>query len=429
MKPYTKNLNRVLPPFTIKFNKVLKQLYISMVLVATVMAGLYSCSPQNADKKRIPNLIETYKPYDTRPFGGYTAYHLLQTMYPASKVNTEKETIREAWRKNYDTGALYVAVAESFFTSEEDVTAIRNYVKAGNDMLVVASEFDDNLLDEIGCSLNSMSTFQLLLQSPMTNTSVRLNTVHYDDTSSYGFFYRPMTNYFSHLPKGESVVLGYNEAGRPNFAVIFMGHGKLFLHCEPKTFSNYFLLQKNNYQYFRQTFAYTRDYPEKIVWNDYYNNIHSPRSRKDDQSGSLFDGLKGGLLAAFWMLLALIVLYIIDGTKRRQRTIPIRKPNENTTVAFAETVGLLYLQKKDNKNIAEKMITYFNEFVRNQYFLNTSNNNQDFVTTLSRKSGVPLDKVEALYRTIGHAQAASVIDDYQLLSLSQQIQNFYKYRN
>jgi hypothetical protein len=37
--------------------------------------------------------------------------------------------------------------------------------------------------------------------------------------------------------------------------------------------------------------------------------------------------------------------------------------------------------------------------------------------------------VEALYRAIAHAQRNNVIDDYQLLSLNQQIQNFYKYRN
>jgi hypothetical protein len=267
------------------------------------------------------------------------------------------------------------------------------------------------------------------LNVPMAQTAVRLAPARYADSSAYSYFYRPFVNYFNTFPKGESVVLGYNDAGKPNFIVVFIGSGRLFLHCEPRAFSNYFLLQKNNYQYLKQVMAYTKPNPEKVTWNDYYTNIHSSRSRNDADKGSLFDGLKGGLLAAFWLMLALIVLYIIDGTKRRQRIIPIRKPNENTTVTFAETVGLLYLQKKDNKNIAEKMITYFNEFVRNQYFLNTNHPNAEFVTTLSRKSGVPHDKVEALYKTMEHAQRNGVIDDYQLLSLNGQIQNFYKLRN
>lgn len=401
------------------------------MLVIAAVAVLPACMPpKKGSGKDIPSLKETYDYKDTRPFGTYVAHRLLKSMYPTSTVKTAKETIEDARRNSYDTGAVYIAIAESFYTSDEDVTALKNYVRAGNDVFIAASEFDNNLLDEINCSVNSSSDVQSFLKVPMERTAVKLNDVHYGDSSAYGYYYYPFANFFRALPKGESVVLGYNDKGSPNFVVIFMGSGRLFLHCEPRAFSNYFLLQKNNYQYFKQAMTFTKRSPEKVTWNDLYTDIHRPRSNKeDDNKGSLFDGLKGGLLAAFWMLLALIVLYIIDGTKRRQRIIPIRKPNENTTVTFAETVGLLYLQKKDNKNIADKMIAYFNEFVRNQYFLNTNHTNSEFITTLSRKSGVPQDRVESLYREIAHAQRNNVIDDYQLLSLNQQIQNFYKYRN
>jgi predicted nucleic acid-binding protein len=132
------------------------------------------------------------------------------------------------------------------------------------------------------------------------------------------------------------------------------------------------------------------------------------------------------LAAAFWLSLLMLTLYIAFGSKRRQRVIPPIKPNENTTVTFTETIGRLYLQKKDNKNIAEKMITYFNEHVRNNYFLNTHVVNDDFITALSRKSGVDRNAVESLYRAIQHAHQSEAVDDYQLLSLNQQIQHFYK---
>jgi hypothetical protein len=45
---------------------------------------------------------------------------------------------------------------------------------------------------------------------------------------------------------------------------------------------------------------------------------------------------------------------------------------------------------------------------------------------LSRKSGVDKDKVDTIYRTITTAQASNVVNDYQLLSLQEQIQQFYK---
>ena len=121
-----------------------------------------------------------------------------------------------------------------------------------------------------------------------------------------------------------------------------------------------------------------------------------------------------------------MLLYILFNGKRLQRIIQQVKPNENTTVTFTETIGRLYLQKKDNKNIADKMITYFNEYIRNTYFLNTNHVNTDFITVLGRKSGVDKDKVDTLYRTIVATQNSDVVNDYQLLSLHEQIQNFYK---
>ena len=88
------------------------------------------------------------------------------------------------------------------------------------------------------------------------------------------------------------------------------------------------------------------------------------------------------LAFAFWLSLILLLLYILFGGKRVQRIIEQLKPNENTTVTFTETIGRLYLQKKDNKNIADKMITYFNEYIRNTYFLNTNLVNDDFIAVL-----------------------------------------------
>ena len=128
------------------------------------------------------------------------------------------------------------------------------------------------------------------------------------------------------------------------------------------------------------------------------------------------------LKAAFWLSLLLLLMYILFGGKRVQRIIQQLKPNENTTVTFTETIGRLYLQKKDNKNIADKMITYFNEYIRNT----TNHINDDFIVMLSRKSGVDRDKVDTIYRTITAAQRSNEVNDYQLLSLQEQIQQFYK---
>jgi hypothetical protein len=243
--------------------------------------------------------------------------------------------------------------------------------------------------------------------------------------SAYAYYYYPFQNYFITVDSSNTRVLGYNDMHKPNLIVHFYGRGKLYLQCEPRAYSNYFLLTGNNYQYLKNSVAYTQTFPEHIYWDDHYNKINNRRNT--DRSFSTFSEIMKHppLKFAFWIAVCLMLLYILFNGKRLQRIIPQLKPNENTTVTFTETIGRLYLQKKDNKNIADKMITYFNEYIRNTYFLNTNHVNADFIAVLGRKSGVDRDRVETLYRTIVATQNSDVVNDYQLLSLHEQIQQFY----
>ena len=129
---------------------------------------------------------------------------------------------------------------------------------------------------------------------------------------------------------------------------------------------------------------------------------------------------------AFWLLLVFGLLYILFGGKRRQRIVPTLTPNKNTTLAFTETIGRLYLQKKDNRNIADKLITYFMEHIRNQYYLNTSHTDEGFITTVARKANHSPEKTEKLFTTIRNIQQSPQVSDEELLLLNQQLEHFYK---
>jgi len=278
-------------------------------------------------------------------------------------------------------------------------------------------------LDKLGCK--EMYSEPMIENAMGQMKSTGVSTTRQPDFK-YSYYYFPFDNYFTGIDNTDTRVLGYNDNKKPNSIVHFYGKGKLYLQCEPRAFSNYFLLKENNYEYLKKTLAFTVAEPEHVYWDDHYNKI---RSRKDtDRTFSSFSEIMKHppLKFAFWLSLLLLAMYILFGGKRVQRIIPQLKPNENTTVTFTETIGRLYLQKKDNKNIADKMITYFNEYIRNTYFLNTNQVNADFVAVLSRKSGVDKDKVETLYRSIVATHSSSIVSDYQLLSLHEQIQQFYK---
>ena len=65
----------------------------------------------------------------------------------------------------------------------------------------------------------------------------------------------------------------------------------------------------------------------------------------------------------------------------------------------------------------------------NSYFLNTAQVNNDFMNTLSGKSGVSIETTQKLFGTIDKLNAVKNINDIELLRLNELIQNFYKKRS
>jgi predicted nucleic acid-binding protein len=126
------------------------------------------------------------------------------------------------------------------------------------------------------------------------------------------------------------------------------------------------------------------------------------------------------------MACALMLLYIAFGSKRKRRLVPALPPNKNESISFVHTIGNLYLQKKDNRNIAIKMMTYFFEHIRSSYYLTTSTVNADFIQALSRKSGVAENKVQQLMEKADYLNNTDAITDQELFEINNLIYEFYK---
>ncbi|MBS1512150.1 MAG: DUF4350 domain-containing protein [Bacteroidetes bacterium] len=388
------------------------------IIIGCMALGLLASCSGTENKRPRPDLRETYAKNDQIPFGGYVAYHQLENMFSRNDVRTKNQPFDNTWSQLSDTGSLYVCISKFVFLSDEEAKAMLDYVYAGNTLFISANYIDTSLLNQVKCKENFNEFFYGL----NWNIDTMMQTGAKTRDSLYSYFYYPFQNNFIVKDTVYTKVLGHDEHMNTNFLVYFHGKGKLFLHCEPKAFSNYFLLKDDNYKYLQNAMAYTNLSPDHLYWDDYYRRFTARRGSR----GALGEILSHPpLAAAFYLILALMILYALFASKRKQRIVEQIKPNVNTTLAFTETIGRLYLQKKDNRNIAEKMITYFNEHVRNTYFLNTNVVDEEFITTLSRKSGVQQERVESLYRAITHVYQSVQVDDYQLLSLNEQIQKFY----
>ena len=242
----------------------------SLIVLAVLLGGCFGDGG-----RRIPSLVETYSKNDTRPFGGQIAYRQIEAMYDGNIIRNKKQDFKETWQNISDTGSLYICLASKLYLNDEETEAMMEYVSAGNSLVISAGLIDENLLDKLGCK-------EVYSEPLIENTMGLMKSTGVSSTQQpdfkYSYYYFPFENYFTGIDSTDTRVLGYNDNNKPNSIVHFYGKGKLYLQCEPRAFSNYFLLKENNYEYLKKTMAFTKSEPEHVYWDDHYNKI---RSRKD----------------------------------------------------------------------------------------------------------------------------------------------------
>ena len=112
--------------------------------------------------------------------------------------------------------------------------------------------------------------------------------------------------------------------------------------------------------------------------------------------------------------------------KRRQRIIPVIERPKNSSVEFVNVVGRVYYQQRNNRDIAEKKITYLLEYIRNKYRLKTIDLNQEFREALINKSGANADLIDDILEQIKYLKAGQMVRDDQLIRLNKNIEEFYR---
>jgi hypothetical protein len=403
------------------------------IVAAVLLLILFSSCTQN--NRQLPSLEETYRHTDTQPFGSFIAYKGLKSEFADYWINIADEPFNDTWRNlqkdNDSTYSLYFLITKNLVVSNEEGNAMVDFVKAGNDLFISADFIDHKLLDALNCSVNRKDEIIHEVNGKMQNTSISISYGKDMNSRQYGYFYFPFLNYFNSYDTTMTRVLGVNEIGLPDYIVLFAGKGRLYLQLAPRAFSNYFLLTDNNYHYFEAATAYLRFEPQYVYWDEYYNSFSSTRDKNSFRNGSDFSSFKvikenPPLLWAFYIGLACVLLFIIFNIKRKQREIPVVKPLKNATVDFAATIGRLYLQQKNNRDVAEKIITYFYEYLRKKYFIQTDNFNKEFIDTVARKSGIGKNETTELFDCIQRIRSQEEVSDEDVLLLNQKVENFKK---
>ena len=129
---------------------------------------------------------------------------------------------------------------------------------------------------------------------------------------------------------------------------------------------------------------------------------------------------------AYYMLIFSILLFMLFEAKRKQRIIPIITPLSNTTLEFVATIGNLYYQRSDHKNLADKKIQYFFDQIRSHYYLNANCRDEHFISSLSGKSANTIESVRSLINLIDRLLMTTHVGKEELLTLNKELEKFWK---
>jgi hypothetical protein len=375
---------------------------------------------------------ESYGQDEKIPFGAYVTYHRISQIFSDYRILSFDQPFDSL--NNYVTAdlqkgySLYFLITKSLLLNDSDVNGLLDYVKSGNDLFLSADFIDQKLTNQLKINIDRNAETATRMNGVMKDTWVSMDYGVKIKGSQYGYFYFPFLNYFTDYPQDYSRVLGVNENNQANFILFFLGKGRLYLHLAPKAFSNYFLMTNKNIHYLENVFSYLRLSPNRVFWDDYYNHLSAFRMSGSGNKNN-FSSLQvvmqhPGLKWTFWIIVALILLFVLTQMKRKQRVIPQVNTPVNATGDFVQSISRLYYQNKNNKQIAEKMISYFYESLRNKYFINIPAHDERFLQQLLEKSEGSTEDMNTLVGLIEMIHAQEKVSDEELKELNKRIENF-----
>lgn len=332
----------------------------------------------------------TYSVNDKIPFGLYVFDKEINGLLKKQKIErvsalTPYEFLDSKYEEdsliqNYKIKGTFLNITEFGVIDDQSIKEIFYFVSHGNNAFLSMKTFPQPLLDSLKIECNS--DFQNVASS--TNlfwlVNKKVSSKKYTLTQGMG------DSYFSKIDTLKTTILGYQSNSNlhnqknVNFIKVPYKNGYFYLHTQPAAFTNFHLLKADHYQYTENVLSYL---PKGDVF--WYTKGQNSESISDSPLRYILS--QPALKWAWYFFLIGILIFILFNAKRKQRIVPILKPLPNLTVDFTKTIGNLYYQEGDHENIIDKKIIYFLERIRNEYLIDTTKLDDDFIKKLQHKTG------------------------------------------
>lgn len=347
---------------------------------------------------------KTYTDGDNDPYDFGVLRSLLKNKSRGQIQNIENGlTVALKPYKSQDS-VTYIFIGGHCYMHKKSIEALLNFAKAGHQVLMISEGFPDTLLAALNKQAAATHTGRF------DATVVRLSPETGQEGDSFTFTFRSFAGlngavtdwgYFAEpdalqLQRGNYTGLGRIN-GKLNHVRYKVGQGSIDLHSSPMLLSNYALRNKDGFNYLNRVFSSI--YTGRVLYD-----TKSRRFRPDAEAGGqrsdtpLAYILKQPALRWAWYLfLSAVLLFFMFRARRTQRIIPVPEYKRNTGIGLTETLGSLYYQNADHRQMAETKMQLFLYFVRHKLGIQTSGTEAETIHLITRKTDISEIAVKRIF--------------------------------
>lgn len=390
------------------------KIYITLLIL--IIAGIVYI---NLDNKEKINWFESYIKTHKIPYGTYVLHNELPFIFEDSKIQDINISPYEFLKNNTKKG-LYLFIDKDVNFGKEEFEEIKSFVSEGSDIFISTHRIS---IDSLGFNT------EIFIKDNIDDTPFfKLVNNSFDD-NKYEFDRNFSHRVFSKIDTFNTTVLGMSgflnksdyivESGA-NFVKYSYGNGNFYFHTLPEAFTNYFILKDSNENYTSGILSYLNKH-KNVFWDSYYK---TGRSKIESPLHYIFSN--NSLKWAYYILLIGLLLFVYFEGKRKQKSIPVKLPLTNKSLAFTRTIANMYYEKSDHKKIAEYKINFLFEYIRLHFQIGTDTINNNMKNDLSAKSGISLDEIQKAFTLIEKIQNKRQITESELIQLEKIINQFRK---
>jgi hypothetical protein len=414
------------------------------------------------------NLNKTKK----NPYGTFVTYELLKDKYEKKGFSEIKNSVAESFRKlDKQKSYNYIFINHTPFYNAATVDTICKFAEAGNTVFISCERLYGKFLDSVLYqtyhlnlttgyndayyplydidSLFNKDKDSILGRHPYSILNFTHPQLKSDSGYSYflkyqadtitNYFYRfqsvPDTEWTQPIPDKNAISFaGYESSYGTgvNFAVLKHGKGKIILLLTAVPFTNYFMRTEKGLEYAEKVFAHIPN--QTTLWDNIsqeqiYNDEDEDGYRGDSSyaESPLYFILQNRSLRWAWYLTILgVIIYAVFHAKRRQNIIPIIEPKQNNSLKYVETIGQLYFHEEEHHEIANEMRLQFLNYIRQIYYLKTTEIDDAFFNQLALKSAIEEEKIRDIFEAFKDVIKIKSISQSKLHQLNNQLEYFYK---